>query len=246
MADITGLVAGCLLWLAADASFLFANVVPEQATPVAIGLQTRPGSVRMVTEGSKTLVVGKREVKLATHDGKVDLLVNSDTDTGKGSIKLRTDSNEISLPTDDLDATLVSDAEQNDNNTIRYDPQSETALKSVQLVNDENQAKLLLNKATDDADARLVLTLIEGSAIQPDPVSGIVEVKLVTYTRDIKFAQYVCLAVPVLLGIFLLSAFLFNGLISFWTTDEDREWWSRSDAWVRVTIFGLWAFSVLR
>lgn len=57
---------------------------------------------------------------------------------------------------------------------------------------------------------------------------------------EIQFATYVCLAVPMLLGIFMLSAFLFNGLISFYTTDDDREWWSRSDAWVLIAIIG-WA-----
>jgi hypothetical protein len=57
---------------------------------------------------------------------------------------------------------------------------------------------------------------------------------------EIQLATYVCLAVPILLGIFLLSAFLFNGLISFWTTDDDREWWSRSDAWILISIVG-WA-----
>lgn len=238
MAVVTGLVAGWLLWLAADTSLLFANVVPEKATPVIVRLKAMPGSVRMVTEGSKTLVVGKKEVKLETHDGEVELLINSDTDAGKGLILLRTDAGEIALPTDDLEAMLVSDAKQNDEDRIRYDPQSATAVNSVQLVNEDNEAKLLLNKATDDSEARLVLTLLEGSTIQRDSLSSIGEIKLVTYTRDIKFATYVCLAVPVLLGIFLLSAFLFNGLISFWTTDEDREWWSRSDAWVLITVFG--------
>jgi Patatin-like phospholipase len=56
---------------------------------------------------------------------------------------------------------------------------------------------------------------------------------------------YTCLAVPMLLGIFLLSAFLYNGLISFWTSDEDREWWSRSDAWILIAILGWAAFSAL-
>lgn len=51
---------------------------------------------------------------------------------------------------------------------------------------------------------------------------------------------YICLAVPVLLSILTLSAMLFEGIISFYTSDEDREWWSRSDAWFLIAILG-WA-----
>jgi len=62
---------------------------------------------------------------------------------------------------------------------------------------------------------------------------------------DVSLLTYTCLAVPMLLGIFLLSAFLYNGLISFWTNDDDREWWSRSDAWILIVIVGWAAFSAL-
>lgn len=51
---------------------------------------------------------------------------------------------------------------------------------------------------------------------------------------------YVCFSLPLLLGIFLVTAFLFVGSVSFWTEDEDREWWSRSDAWILIVILG-WA-----
>ncbi|HKP14374.1 MAG TPA: patatin-like phospholipase family protein, partial [Blastocatellia bacterium] len=63
--------------------------------------------------------------------------------------------------------------------------------------------------------------------------------------KDISLLTYTCLAVPLTLGIFLLSAFLYNGLISFWTSDDDREWWSRSDAWVLLVIVCWAAFSAL-
>ena len=63
--------------------------------------------------------------------------------------------------------------------------------------------------------------------------------------NDVSLLSYTCLAVPVVLGIFQLSAFLYNGLISFWTNDDDREWWSRSDAWILIVIFGWAAFSAL-
>lgn len=63
--------------------------------------------------------------------------------------------------------------------------------------------------------------------------------------NDVWLLSYTCLAVPMLLGIFLLSAFLYNGLISFWTNDDDREWWSRSDSWILIVIVGWAAFSAL-
>ncbi|MEN3331074.1 MAG: hypothetical protein V7641_439 [Blastocatellia bacterium] len=62
---------------------------------------------------------------------------------------------------------------------------------------------------------------------------------------DVSLLTYTCLAVPLLLGIFLLSAFLYNGLISFWTSDDDREWWSRSDSWILIVIVCWAAFSAL-
>lgn len=240
MAAVSGLVAGWLLWLAADAGFLFANVVPEKTTPLVVKLKTRPGHVRLETEGSKTLMVGKEEVNLATKDGVVELLIN--TDIGKAPIRLRTSDGEIALPTDALEATLKSDAELRNDNQLNYNHASEPALEDVQLVNEDNEGKLVLHKAEKEDQTKLVLTKGE---FETNPDTGKPEIKLATYNREIKFAKYVCLAVPILLGIFLLSAFLFNGLISFWTTDEDREWWSRSDAWVLLTILGWAAFSAI-
>lgn len=54
----------------------------------------------------------------------------------------------------------------------------------------------------------------------------------------VRIENFTCFAVPILLGIFILSAILFGGLISFIADDEDREWWSRSDAWVLIVILG--------
>jgi hypothetical protein len=61
----------------------------------------------------------------------------------------------------------------------------------------------------------------------------------------IEMETYTTFAVPLLLSTFVLSAILFNGLISFWTTDSDREWWSRSDAWILIAVFGWVAISAL-
>ncbi|HEY6330228.1 MAG TPA: patatin-like phospholipase family protein [Blastocatellia bacterium] len=55
----------------------------------------------------------------------------------------------------------------------------------------------------------------------------------------LKFAVYVCFAVPALLAIYFLSSVLFTGLVSFLTDDEDREWLARSDAWTLISIL-LW------
>jgi hypothetical protein len=59
----------------------------------------------------------------------------------------------------------------------------------------------------------------------------------------VHLATFTCIAVPILLAIFLVTAFLFGGLISFIVDDEDREWWSRSDAWVLIVILGWSAVS---
>ncbi len=48
---------------------------------------------------------------------------------------------------------------------------------------------------------------------------------------------YVCLAPALLLAVLLLVNFLFTGLASWVTQDEDREWWGRSAAWILVTVF---------
>jgi hypothetical protein len=47
---------------------------------------------------------------------------------------------------------------------------------------------------------------------------------------------YACLSVPVLLGVFAVSQGLLVALTSTITDDEDREWWSRSTAWIFIAI----------
>jgi hypothetical protein len=51
---------------------------------------------------------------------------------------------------------------------------------------------------------------------------------------------YVIFAVPIVLGAFVLGETLFAGLASRWTDDEDREWWSRSAAWILIVV-GTWS-----
>jgi Patatin-like phospholipase len=50
--------------------------------------------------------------------------------------------------------------------------------------------------------------------------------------------NYVCFGPPSILAVLLLVNFLFTGLTSWVTEDEDREWWGRSAAWLLITIFG--------
>lgn len=49
---------------------------------------------------------------------------------------------------------------------------------------------------------------------------------------------YVSFAPALILLVFLLVNFLFTGLNSWVSDDEDREWWGRSAAWILITIFG--------
>jgi hypothetical protein len=49
--------------------------------------------------------------------------------------------------------------------------------------------------------------------------------------------NYVCFAPALILAVLLIVNFLFTGLASWVTQDEDREWWGRSAAWILITIF---------
>jgi hypothetical protein len=57
--------------------------------------------------------------------------------------------------------------------------------------------------------------------------------------------NYVCFAPALLLGVLLLVNFLFTGLASWVSQDEDREWWGRSAAWILITICGWLAVNVV-
>jgi len=51
---------------------------------------------------------------------------------------------------------------------------------------------------------------------------------------------FVCFAPPTVLVVFLIAATIFIGLATFWTDDEDREYWARMGAWVLIATTG-WA-----
>ncbi len=52
--------------------------------------------------------------------------------------------------------------------------------------------------------------------------------------------NFVCFALPLLLGLFCAANAVFNGLTSWWISDEDREWWGRAIAWLGIGIV-VWA-----
>ena len=50
--------------------------------------------------------------------------------------------------------------------------------------------------------------------------------------------NYVCFAPALVLAVLLLVNFLFTGLASWVSLDQDREWWARSAAWILISICG--------
>jgi hypothetical protein len=55
---------------------------------------------------------------------------------------------------------------------------------------------------------------------------------------------YFALAVPALLGLFLIATFAYVGIASRITTEDDREWWARASAWVLIAMLGWSAASL--
>jgi hypothetical protein len=60
----------------------------------------------------------------------------------------------------------------------------------------------------------------------PDPVNDV--------------RNFTCFAVPLLLGLYGAANAVFNGFTSWFTSDEDREWWGRALAWLCIAIV-VWA-----
>ena len=51
---------------------------------------------------------------------------------------------------------------------------------------------------------------------------------------------FICFAPPTVLIVVLIAGTIFAGLATFWTDDEDREYWGRMGAWVLIASLG-WA-----
>ncbi len=56
---------------------------------------------------------------------------------------------------------------------------------------------------------------------------------------------YFCLVPPIVLIVFLLAATIFIGLVTLFTSDEDREYWARMGAWTLIAILGWSAFGAI-
>ena len=73
------------------------------------------------------------------------------------------------------------------------------------------------------------------------------------FPQPLKVAEvYVCLAIPLFIGLFLIALIAFAGLSSRWTGDPEREWWARANGWFLIlagawmlvsglVVFGPWA-----
>ena len=57
--------------------------------------------------------------------------------------------------------------------------------------------------------------------------------------------NYVCFAPAIVLAMLLIVNFLFTGLASWVSQDQDREWWARSAAWILITIVAWIAINAL-
>ena len=57
--------------------------------------------------------------------------------------------------------------------------------------------------------------------------------------------NYVCFAPAIVFAMLLIVNFLFTGLASWVSEDQDREWWARSAAWILITIVAWIAINVL-
>jgi hypothetical protein len=57
--------------------------------------------------------------------------------------------------------------------------------------------------------------------------------------------NYVCFAPAIVFAMLLIVNFLFTGLASWVSQDQDREWWARSAAWILITIAAWIAINVL-
>ncbi len=58
-------------------------------------------------------------------------------------------------------------------------------------------------------------------------------------------AAYVCLGVPILLGILFLQSAIFVGASSHQNHDFDREWWARASGWVLLAALGWMGLSAI-
>ena len=73
----------------------------------------------------------------------------------------------------------------------------------------------------------------------PDPLST----RTASQEQIGLIAAYVTFSAPAILGAFLISETLYVGISSFYTSDDDREWWGRSGAWLLIAVVAWIAFA---
>lgn len=86
---------------------------------------------------------------------------------------------------------------------------------------------------------RVGLIVIAGSGALGGLAAAVLADAVLPYIEEVQLLAPT-LAVPLVLGAVLVAATLFVGLASRRTSDEDREWWARSGAWILIAIVG-WA-----
>ena len=77
-----------------------------------------------------------------------------------------------------------------------------------------------------------ILALLAARFLFPDPAAVVSDGGWAARTAT----WYGVFAVPCVLSAFILGETFFTGLASRWTDDEDREWWSRSAAWILIVV----------
>ena len=55
-------------------------------------------------------------------------------------------------------------------------------------------------------------------------------------TTVVTSSLYAFLGTPIFIGLFLVAATIFIGVVSRWTSDDDREWWGRMGAWALIAV----------
>ncbi len=53
-------------------------------------------------------------------------------------------------------------------------------------------------------------------------------------SHEERFGYFATFAVPSLLFAFVLAGAVYVGVASYWTSDQDREWWARASAWIMI------------
>jgi len=104
-----------------------------------------------------------------------------------------------------------------------------------------------LSPSSRKIDATTALILIV-SATMSGAIGGLAAYGFATslhFSGKENSILFTCFGPAVIIAIFLVTGLFQVGLVSRWTTDEDREWWARSMAWLLIVMVGWTAVSAL-